>query len=582
MYELERLKQTYGVSSPTLGYAGYVAPPAPVEPQESRYKDLPSESNFMSGLFNSSGNYETDLEKYKTDLAEYQKNMAANAAREAADRAEYERYRQQYLRNMSQGDMYNQAQFGGSGVYAQPLAMPSYSQSAPAAQPLPTVPENPSAYDGYGIFSKVFKRILNKSHGGEVRTHFATGGLNALSQSTGGEGEAPAVEAPVAAPAPVTPAQLAPVNPELMQIVSKYFPADDDYSAELRSARESSKKETQAFYDALQKAITQPSQSGPDKAEMYFRLAAAFGAPTKTGNFMEAVGRAGEAAAGIRKEQRESARESMLRNTQLGIEGQKLKMQSANEDLNTLRTLAAKGMESKRAIATELIKDYVKSGQPQSSAGKQAQDEGLKPGTPEFQKRVAQIADMNVERQMASINSTLANMSVAQANLALNQQKFQNVQEQQKKLTPAEVKLKGESEATLGSIDDAMASLKRAYSLNPQTFDGTLVDLGRRKLMEQTDPKDPRVLATREQENLLSKGGVEKLRASFGGNPTEGERKILLQLEGIDSKSKDERKLIMQNTYRALKARREREQKRFNEITQGLYRETGAPAGEID
>lgn len=398
---------------------------------------------------------------------------------------------------------------------------------------------------------------------------------------------APAV--PVAAPAPpAVPAGALPVsglagsNPELMSLLSRYFPAGNEYEAELKTARQAANQESQAFYDLIKGAMKSPQESGPDKAEMYFRLAAAFGAPTKTGHFAETLSKVGETAADIAKEKRTASRESQLRNLQLGIEAQKLKMQGAKEDLNTLKTLAAEGMKDKRTIAGELIKDYVKSGQPASSAGKQAQDEGLKPGTPEFQKRVAQIADMNVEKQMSSINATLANMSVAQANLALNQQKFQNVQEQQKKLTPAEVKMKGESEATLGSIDDAMSSLKRAYSLNPQTFDGTLVDIGRRKLMEQTDPKDPRVLATREQENLLSKGGVEKLRASFGGNPTEGERKILLQLEGIDSKSKEERKLIMQNTYRALKARREREQKRFNEITQGLYRETGAPAGEID
>ena len=102
-------------------------------------------------------------------------------------------------------------------------------------------------------------------------------------------------------------------------------------------------------------------------------------------------------------------------------------------------------------------------------------------------------------------------------------------------------------------------------------------------MLFRSDPKDPRVLATREQKNLLSKGAIDKLRASFGGNPTEGERAALLQLEGLESKSKEERALIMKNTYKLLQARRQREQKRLNDINAGLYRETTtAPSGEIE
>jgi hypothetical protein len=119
-----------------------------------------------------------------------------------------------------------------------------------------------------------------------------------------------------------------------------------------------------------------------------------------------------------------------------------------------------------------------------------------------------------------------------------------------------------------------MSSLKRAYSLNPQTFGGTLAEIAQFKILEQTNPKDPRVLATREQNNLLSKGAVDKLRSSFGGNPTEGERAALLALEGLDSKSQEERKLIMQSTYKLLANRKTREEKRLNEILSGAYRQT--------
>jgi hypothetical protein len=297
---------------------------------------------------------------------------------------------------------------------------------------------------------------------------------------------------------------------------------------------------------------------------------------------MESLGTAGGAASKMLEERRASEKETRDRRLQLGLEAQKLRMTGAKEDLTTLRQLASEGMKDKRTIATELIKDYVKSGQPESSAGKQAKDEGLIPGTPAFQKRVGEIAEMNIEKQMAQINSVLAGISASQANQALAQQKFTFQQEQAGKLSPTEIKLKEETETVLGSINDAMGSLNRAYSLNPKTFDGTFVDIAQQKMLEQTNPKDPRVLATREQRNLLSKSAISNLRAAFGGNPTEGERNALLDLEGLDSKSKEERAQIMKNTYKLLKDRRDRQSKRLNEISSGAFRASQPTPGGIE
>ena len=372
------------------------------------------------------------------------------------------------------------------------------------------------------------------------------------------------------APAPVAAAPAA--GGDLADMMSRYFPQGDDYGAELKAARESVAAESKAFQDMLKKALAQPQESGPSKAEMYFRLAAAFGSPTKTGNFMESLGKAGEASSEMLKERRQSEKEARAANLQLGLEAQKLRLTGAKEDLNTLRSLASEGMKDKRAMMLE----YLKSGRPQSEAGKLAIDAGLKQGTPEYADFVNQYVRQKIESGDLYKQAMLL---VAQGNLALQQSKEDRARDQATKLTPAEVKLKSESETALGGIDDAMGSLKRAYALNPNTFEGTLVDLAQLKTLEQTSPNDPRVLATREQKNLLSKGAISNLRATFGGNPTEGERNALLDLEGIDSKSKEERARIMKNTYRLLQARRDREQKRLNEITQGLYRSTSESGG---
>jgi hypothetical protein len=402
--------------------------------------------------------------------------------------------------------------------------------------------------------------------------------------------EAQPAPAPVAAPAAALSAAPAAApfglptndrNQALMAMLGKYFPQGDDYGKELTAARATMTKESDAFNKLLQDAINAPKESGPSKAEMYFRLAAAFGAPTKTGNFMESVGTAGGAASKMLEERRASEKETRDRRLQLGLEAQKLRMTGAKEDVNTLRALAAEGMKDKRTIATELIKDYVKSGQPESSAGKQAKDEGLVPGTPEFQKRVAQIAEMNTEQQMSRINATLAQMGTAQANLALAQQKFDFQQQQATKLTAPELKLKTETEDALSNINGSMGILKRAFDLNKNSMSGSLVDKATRVALEAAGSKDPVLVNTQELENLLTDQMISAAAEKMKGVLSDSDIKLLTMVSGAKSKNQEERKRIMLNAYGALQRGQAKLQKRFNEINQGLYRDTN-PAGGLE
>ena len=377
------------------------------------------------------------------------------------------------------------------------------------------------------------------------------------------------VAAPTARPTPPVPAGAPAVAPQtigglggqvnLADLLSKYT-GESSYAKELAEARKSATAESAKFEEMITKALASEAESGPSKAEMYFRLAAAFGAPTKTGSFMESVGTVSGELAKQAKETRESQKASKALRLQLGLEGQKARIASAKEDLNTLRALAGEEMKDKRAIATELIKEYVNSGKPQSEAGRVAKDLGLKPGTPEYEAKVSEVFNNSVEAKMAQVNATLASLQLRQ--------------EEAKKLTAAELKLKEETEGFVAAGEQALKDLKQAYKLNPNTFDSSLVDVAQQKMLETFGSKDPRVIATRTQANLLSKQAVGKLRSFFGGNPTEGERAILIGLEGLDAKSKEERAIIMRNTYQAVQAKLERDRKRLNEIKAGLYRET--------
>jgi hypothetical protein len=437
--------------------------------------------------------------------------------------------------------------------------------------------------------------------GGEVKTHFQTGGANQASdidQMAENYGVAPQpdimsyqgsklfpMQKP--APAPVSnqmtrrdaypPTPQSPMDARSAQLdalLQRYAGDSTDYSSELEKARKTADSESMAFQKMIQEAMKGSADAAPSKAEMYFRLASAFGSPTKTGHFAESLGNVNKELAAYSKDERDAKKAQRALQLQMGLEGQKMRMSSAKDDLTTLRTLASEEMKSKRAIVAEVIKDFIKSGEPESAAGKQAKDEGLKVGTPEFKARVNEIAQTSVDAKLAQVTATLAGMSVQQANANLAIQKFQNLQEQQTKLTPAEVALKTQTEDMLGSTTQAMNDLKRAYELNPNTFDASLPDIAQRKLLETAGSKDPKLANTREQINLLEKGALAQLKSTFPGAISDAETRTLKELQGINAKSIEERGRIMKNAFRALKAIDERSKRRLDEIKRGTYRDT--------
>lgn len=437
--------------------------------------------------------------------------------------------------------------------------------------------------------------------GGAVKTHFQTGGANQPSDidqmaENYGVGPQPDIMSyqgsklfPMQgqAPAPVSnqmtrrdaypPTPQSPMDARATQLdalLQRYAVDSPDYRSELEEARKRSDKESMAFQKMIQDAMKGSADAAPSKAEMYFRLASAFGSPTKTGHFAESLGNVNKELAAYSKEERDAKKAQRALQMQMGLKGQEMRMASAKDDLTTLKTLATEGMKDKRAITTEIIKDFIKSGEPESAAGKQAKDEGLKVGTPEFKARVNEIAQTSVDAKLAQVTATLAGMSVQQANANLAIQKFQNLQEQQLKLTPAEVALKTQTEDMLGSTTQAMEDLKRAYVLNPNTFDASLPDIAQRKILESAGVKDPKLANTREQINLLEKGALAQLKSTFPGAISDAETRTLKELQGINAKSIEERARIMRNAFRALKAIDERSKRRLADIKQGTYRDT--------
>lgn len=346
----------------------------------------------------------------------------------------------------------------------------------------------------------------------------------------------------------------------LPQMAAAYdSPEMQMYTQEYQAARQQAAADRANFEKLLQAQLARKDETGPSKEEMYFQLAAAFGAPTKTGSFGESLAGANTVLAGHQKGIREANLSARDRKDKLALEVAKYRADGSKDDLTNLRTLTVEEMKALR-----------QNNLPLSEAGKMVYDTGRRPGQPGYAEAVGE----QIAQVQANKNATLA---VQQGNASLAAQRLSDAQAAAKLLTPAELKLKTETEDTLAAAQSAMNDLDKAFVLNQNAYDNSAGDWVAKTLLGAAGSEDPKLVNTREMNNLLTGQGLTRLRATFGGNPTEGERAILLELQGIGSKSQPEREAIMKNAYRALKTAKARQEKRLADINSRAYREVTPP-----
>jgi hypothetical protein len=374
-------------------------------------------------------------------------------------------------------------------------------------------------------------------------------------------------------------------RPSIDELLKKYGASSgSQYAEQIRAAAEKSRAETDAFREMLKKQITGESEGGPSKAEMYFRLAAALAAPTRTGGVMENVGLAAKELGDYQKDVTASRKANRARNLELMLKGQELGMRSAKDELDTLRALDAEEGRDRRQVVGEAIKEYIRSGEPQSAAAKQAKDEGLTPGTPEFIARVKEIAQTSVDAKMAQITATLADMQGRASAAELAQRKFEEqvraAAEKEKKLTPREFDLMRETEDSIRMVDEAKRDLMAAYQASELAFERSLMERGERLALSQTMSSDPRVVASETMEQKLRSQTIATAAEKMKGVLSDSDIKLLQSIQGLDASSRKAREKIIMDAYEALMRGQEFYSKRLNDINARKYLERGEPKPE--
>ncbi|CAB4180894.1 hypothetical protein UFOVP1300_45 [uncultured Caudovirales phage] len=369
---------------------------------------------------------------------------------------------------------------------------------------------------------------------------------------------------------------------------------------------EKSATEKQALLDKARERIMARS-AGPDQAEMAFRVAAALGKPTRTGSTFESLSNVAETASEALAQRRKATQELEDLNLKYQLaasdakgEGQKAqigalsalarstpkdrlteieKMQEIIDDPKagdsakknaqaritylTTRPSAVKTNEidqllekindpnvspANKAVYKQRLNklNYIPSeakaerdaDKPQSPAGKLAKDEGLVPGTPEYQARVKALAGEGKGMTLSA--------------------------QEQKELF--------EAEDIVNASKSVLLNLSKAKELNNKAYSG--FGAGARRTIARNIPgvsESEGVTATTEIENLVLSNGLDQLKAIFGGAPTEGERKILLDIQGSINMSPNERAKIWDRAMQAAARRMKSSQEKMDKIRKGAY-----------
>lgn len=127
------------------------------------------------------------------------------------------------------------------------------------------------------------------------------------------------------------------------------------------------------------------------------------------------------------------------------------------------------------------------------------------------------------------------------------------------------------NKSAIGLLDQAMAINDKA---NSGYFAGTRATLGN-NLPDIAVPdwlsSPDSSAATTEYDNLVQQGALSQLKTIFGGNPTEGERSILLELQASSNKPPEIRKKILQRAKELATARLALNQQRSDQLRGGEF-----------
>lgn len=126
-----------------------------------------------------------------------------------------------------------------------------------------------------------------------------------------------------------------------------------------------------------------------------------------------------------------------------------------------------------------------------------------------------------------------------------------------------------EADDMINASKSALTMLKEAKTYNSKAYSGVGATL-RAKVMSNTLGSDS-ADATVQLDNIIGGQALESLKSIFGGAPTEGERKILLELQASSDKTPTQRADIIARSEKAVQRRLEFNSNKAKSLREGSY-----------
>lgn len=152
-----------------------------------------------------------------------------------------------------------------------------------------------------------------------------------------------------------------------------------------------------------------------------------------------------------------------------------------------------------------------------------------------------------------------------------------------RKVAEGGAKINATTQKAIDEADDftkqstnAVGAIKEALRLNSTAYDG--VGANARAAIVNNIPGvggTQSSLATTDLNNLITNQALSALRATFGGNPTEGERKILLEVQGSTNLPAAARKVILDRALQAAQQSLQFNQQKGKALREGKYYQPG-------
>jgi hypothetical protein len=209
---------------------------------------------------------------------------------------------------------------------------------------------------------------------------------------------------------------------------------------------------------------------------------------------------------------------------------------------------------------------------------KVAQQYGIQPGTPEFK---AFVLNGELPKTVAS-SVEQRQAEAARAGMTPEHPAYQGFiltgkmpREDAQPLTATDKKAILEADEGVLSANTAIEALKKAKEISPKALGfrgaGTVASVGSVFGNETSQ-------ATVELDNTVTSNALSQLKAIFGGAPTEGERKILLDIQGSSGQPDAVRQKIYDRAIQMAQSRLKFNEDRAKELRGGTFYKGAKPA----